>query len=185
MDCSAPARPPAEVVLPGPAESVGAARRHVRAVLTAAGREDWVEAAELAVSEVATNGVLHAHTGITVRVEVRADEALVEVEDGSPALPTQRAGADRAAEDDASTTGRGLALLSALTLARGVRTVPTGKVVWFTVGDAPELDDDALLAAFADEAEWDVEDEVPRGSGRQVVLQAMPAQLWMAAREHH
>ena len=174
-----------ELQLPGTAASARAARRHVRAVLAESGREQWSEAAELAVSEVVTNGVLHAHTAVTLRVEVRDDDALIEVEDGSPTLPTQRSGRDPEHADNASTTGRGLALLSAVTLTRGVRALPTGKVVWFTVGDPPAGEAD-LLGAFDDDddASWDV--PAPRRQvGEQVVLQGMPPTLWMAAREHH
>ncbi len=44
---------------PAPA-SAGAARRLVREVLVQVGREQWRDAAELAVSEIVTNAVLHA-----------------------------------------------------------------------------------------------------------------------------
>ena len=44
-----------------------ASRRHVRRVLEEAGHEQWLDAAQLAVSEVASNAVLHAHTEFEVR----------------------------------------------------------------------------------------------------------------------
>jgi anti-sigma regulatory factor (Ser/Thr protein kinase) len=53
---------------PGDAASAGQRRRFVREVLDEAGRESWSEAASLAVSELVTNAVLHAHTRGGARV---------------------------------------------------------------------------------------------------------------------
>jgi PAS domain S-box-containing protein len=162
------------------AVSVGQARRFLRELLTRAARPDWVDAAELAVSEIVTNAVLHAHTDLVVRVSVLEDLVRVEVHDGNPALPTQRRSAD--AE---RTTGRGLELVVALTRECGIRAEGSGKVVWFTVGDEDEHErsEADLLAA------WDVDGEVevdgPAPESRDVVLRDMPITLWLAAREHH
>ena len=48
--------------------SAGIARRLLRRVLEECGRPQWLDAAELAVSEIVTNGVLHAHTALTLTV---------------------------------------------------------------------------------------------------------------------
>jgi predicted RecB family endonuclease len=58
------------LTLRGEAASSGAARRFVRALLSAADRLEWAEAAELAVSEVVTNAVLHAHSEVEVSAVV-------------------------------------------------------------------------------------------------------------------
>lgn len=173
---------PAELRLQPRAESVGAARRFLRGLLHDAGREEWADAAELAVSEIVTNGVLHAHTELTVRVAVRPDLLEVEVSDGNPALPLQRRG-----QDTEATTGRGLELVAALTRECGVRPESAGKVVWFTLGEASpdhELDEDELLAAWDVDQAWEV--SLPSAGGvTEVVLLGLPSTLWLAAREHH
>lgn len=173
-------RPFAELRLDPKAQSVGAARRFLREVLRESDRERWSDAAELALSEVVTNGVLHAHTELTVRLRVLHDLLEVEVADGNPALPAQRRTADAEA-----TTGRGLELVAALTRECGVRPEPTGKVVWFTVGDdapAQELTEDELLDAWDVDAFWN---PAADAVGVEVVLKGLPTTLWMAAREHH
>lgn len=178
-------RPPAELRLAPRPQSVREARRFLRRLLQEAGRDEWVDSAELALSEVVTNGVLHAHTELTVRVHVRPDSLEVEVEDGNPMLPMQRR--SQATE---STTGRGLELVAALTRDCGVRPGPTGKTVWFLLGGDLERDltADELLAAWESDDAWDVAQPrvpAPAAGVREVVLEAMPTALWMAAREHH
>lgn len=169
------------------AASVREARQFLRSRLVAAGREAWSDAAELALSEVVTNGVLHAHTELLVRVRVDPDAVRVEVADANAALPVQRRG-----HDTDATTGRGLELVAALARDCGVRPEPSGKVVWFEVGDrsspGDELDEEDLLAAWDIDDAWGVEKDQPApdlGELRDVVLLGMPTTLWLAAREHH
>ncbi len=52
----------------GDPSSPSAARRLLRGVLDDCGRADWRDAAELALTELATNVVLHAHSEMTVRI---------------------------------------------------------------------------------------------------------------------
>ena len=153
------------------APSARRARRLLRELLTAQGHEDWVDAAELAVSEVVTNAVLHAHTDIRLTASVSEGELRVEVLDRNPALPSPRG------YDQHATTGRGIDLVSALTTACGVRSLGAeGKVVWFALGDD---DQDHGGLERTGEAEQVSE------RARAVVLRSMPATLWLAAREHH
>lgn len=109
--------------------SVGAARRFVVDRLRSADvAPEVVETAELLVSELVTNAVLHAHTALSLRVFADAG-VRVEVHDQDPRLPRQRR---HSAE---SVTGRGLELVALLATAHGVRPVAgDGKVVWFTIG---------------------------------------------------
>jgi PAS domain S-box-containing protein len=179
--------PVVELRLPAEPASVRAARRHLRGLLVSAHREQWADSAELALSEIATNAVLHAHTDLLLRVHVRDAEVEVEVEDGNPALPAQRRGHDAEA-----TTGRGLELVSALTRDCGVRSGPAGKVVWFTVADdqPAEPSEEELLAGWdAADADWNSGvGPAPQLTGEDlqpVVLLALPTTLWLAAREHH
>ena len=167
--------------------AAGAARRLLQSALADAERERWSDAGVLALSEVVSNAALHAHTRIEVLVEVHDDYLWAEVSDGSALFPQQRQ------YDRQATTGRGMALVSALTDECGVHSLGTaGKIVWFRLGDrgAGSAAEEDLLAG------WDldgVEDAgPPAGSteptaidSQRVVLEGMPLTLWLAARQHH
>ncbi len=158
--------------------SVPAARRFVRDVVLAAGLERWVGDAQLAVSELCTNVVLHAHTPFEVTVQVSSAGVYVQVWDDDPVLPARRV------SDAASTTGRGLELLAAVASSSGVLAVGPAKVVWFCLGmSRPDDAQDVLLDRWRDRLE-DAADE-PAAPAVDVVLRSMPAPLWLAAREHH
>ena len=138
------------VTLPADPASPLAARQMLRAVLDQGGHAVWRDAAELALSELATNAVLHAHTDIIVRISCSTSQLRVEVEDSSPAIPQQRS------YSATSTTGRGLALLAANTREHGITSTLTGTIVWFALNgepaEAPADDVDALLAAWGDDS---------------------------------
>ena len=111
--------------LPGRPSSVGVARRLLRSTDPTLGDAD-VDTAELLVSELVTNAVVHAGTPVDIVVSVVADATLqVEVSDGSGGLPTNRPGTKL------SSRGRGLLLLDALSDCWGVRSTTGGKTVWF------------------------------------------------------
>ena len=86
-------------------------------------------ASELALSELATNAVLHAHTEFEVHVlRSGVDGMRVEVTDRWPGLPLLKSHGDQAA------TGRGLALVVSLADEIGVEPHgDQGKTIWFTV----------------------------------------------------
>lgn len=155
--------------------SAGAARRFLRDVLTTANRDRWRDGGELALSEVVTNAILHAHTEIEVRIEVRDDHAHVEVRDFNPVLPLQRH------YEDEATTGRGMGLVASVALECGVESLgEDGKVTWFRVGDPPEQSVDDLLAAWEMDEAWELQAEASA-----VVLRAIPVTLWLSAQQHH
>jgi anti-sigma regulatory factor (Ser/Thr protein kinase) len=88
----------------------------------------------LAVSELVTNAVLHARTGLAVRIRRLGRGMRLEVEDGSTRLPV--VGADRP-EDLLATrsmTGRGLALVAGTVDRWGADSLPAGKVIWAEIG---------------------------------------------------
>ena len=114
-----------ERLLPPQAASVGEARRIVRELLAAAGRDDLSDVAQLLVSEVVTNALLHAGTDIRLRVALDGPGLRVEVEDGSSHLPVRRRYATT------SGTGRGLLMLEQLVDDWGVARHDQGKSVWF------------------------------------------------------
>jgi anti-sigma regulatory factor (Ser/Thr protein kinase) len=142
---------------PTPAEVAGA-RRFVQQTLGTWGLDALTWTAEQLVSELATNCILHARTAYTIELSRDGEVVRVSVSDGSPAIPRPRR------YDNESTTGRGLRLVESLASRWGVDPADRGKSVWFelpataglTVGswdDEEEVDVDALLAQFSDEAE--------------------------------
>ncbi|WP_405491130.1 ATP-binding protein [Streptomyces sp. NBC_00096] len=82
--------------------------------------------AELCVSELLTNALLHLGEGtpVTLRITGRAARTRVELTDLDPREPVQR----QAGNDEDS--GRGLALLAAVALRWGVHRDGDGKTVW-------------------------------------------------------
>jgi anti-sigma regulatory factor (Ser/Thr protein kinase) len=86
----------------------------------------------LAVSELATNAVLHARTPFVLSVDRRVCLVRVVVSDGSVEKPElQRPSA-------AATTGRGLNLIDHMVDRWGVDIRPDGKDVWFEMSVADE-----------------------------------------------
>ena len=95
------------------------------------GREDLLECAELGVSELVTNALLHASPPLTVRVRGTREHPRVEVRDGStdlPLMPGDRAGEEH---DLLLTFGRGLSIVARCSTAWGVVVEDDGKTVWF------------------------------------------------------
>ena len=120
--------------------SVAMARKMVRDVLTAAQREDLVETAQLLVSEVVTNALVHAGTPIDFHASVGDVGLRVEVSDGSTQAPAPRRYAAMAG------TGRGLRLVQQLVKDWGVQARPNGKTVWFELDSGNHLDEIAIVA---------------------------------------
>ena len=111
-------------------QSVRQARRWVTEVLAGLGRDDLVDAAELGVSELVTNAILHADPPIAVRVGGTRAHPRVEVRDHSQHPPEINA---EMAEDDnlLSTIGRGLGIVALCSTTWGSEVAPDGKTVWF------------------------------------------------------
>lgn len=84
----------------------------------------------LAVSELATNAVLHARTAFVVTVERLSDGVRVSVTDGDPSLPRLREVGPE------SITGRGLAIVRSLSRHLQIDEGRSGKTVWFELGMA-------------------------------------------------
>src|SRR5919107_3712465 len=167
--------------LPPHPSSIGAARRFVRGALVEAGRDELVDDAELAVSEVVTNAVVHAGTRIAVDVVLGPVFVRVEVEDGSPPQPRARRYAATAS------TGRGLGLLDDVAADWGVRPTERGKTVWFEL--APSLPSQAPTRAVDARASDLDEGGSGRSSGERlestrVVLLGAPVLLYDAWRQH-
>jgi PAS domain S-box-containing protein len=101
-------------------------------LLADAGRDDLLEPAQLLVSEVVTNALVHSATPIEVSMAADEQGVLVEIGDGSPNIPRVRDYAPTAS------TGRGLALLDRTADAWGVVPGIRGKTVWFQLSSADD-----------------------------------------------
>ncbi|WP_435771423.1 ATP-binding protein [Nocardioides sp. SYSU DS0651] len=115
---------------PAHPSSVGQARALLREALSEPAHEPLLDDAQLLVSEVVTNALVHAGTPIDLAVSVQGATLRVEVSDGAAHLPVRRDYAAMAG------TGRGLQLLDALGDRWGVDPTHDGKTVWFELGPA-------------------------------------------------
>ena len=162
------------LTLPADPRSVRTARLHISEVLRAAGREDLIDDAVLAVSEIVANVVLHARTACELGIDISESSVRISVRDFSVALPTQRHFSDTA------TTGRGLVLVGRLSASFGIDAMGAdGKVVWFVLdGVSKEFTGDP-------DDEWDLTGVPDAGAGPDVaMLVHVPMTIWLAGLEH-
>lgn len=111
-------------------ESVKQARLWVGDVLARLGRHDLVDAAQLGVSELVTNAILHADPPIIVRMRGTRAHPRVEVRDNSKHPP--EVNFEMTDEDNLlSTIGRGLGIVALYSSTWGSELVADGKTVWF------------------------------------------------------
>ncbi|HEV7825396.1 MAG TPA: ATP-binding protein [Mycobacteriales bacterium] len=152
MDCGTGTVATSAVMLPPEVASTPRARVFVRTALTGVLPADVVSNAELCVSELVTNAVLHAGTPVRVHVGPVPGGIRIQVQDASGAMPL------RVRHSRTAATGRGLALVAAIARSWGVDVRPEGgKTVWCELVAAPAqpTDEEALLAAWDDDVEWD------------------------------
>jgi anti-sigma regulatory factor (Ser/Thr protein kinase) len=83
------------------------------------------DTAELLTSEIVTNAVVHAHSGVRVSVEGVDGGVRISIADSDPLVPAVRRPVDEAEH------GRGLHLVETLADRWGVEPGETGKSVWF------------------------------------------------------
>ncbi len=115
------------VELPEAPESAGTARTFVRRTLEHWQRPENVDDAMLLATELVTNAVVHARSGVQVRLLAFADRIRVEVTDtgaGSLHLRTPH---------DGALSGRGLFMVQELARTWGTSSGEDAKVVWFEV----------------------------------------------------
>jgi anti-sigma regulatory factor (Ser/Thr protein kinase) len=169
----------AELTLDAATESVPVARRFARISL-AGFSHDLVGDVELVVAELVTNAALHGEPPVVMSIAASPEGVRVEVEDGGRALPIE------VVQSSDAMTGRGLTLVAALASSWGVESGRSGKVVWaeFSSGwhrtqspASPEIDRDAILAAWPD----DGGDSAPRYTVR---LPGIPTDFLLAAKTH-
>ena len=117
--------------LPGETLSARRARRFVVAALDALGVSGARDTAELLVSELVTNAVVHGGSGVRVSVESTEGRVRVSVSDESPTVPILR---NPVPEDE---HGRGMFLVATLSSRWGVDPSTPGKCVWFELSTRP------------------------------------------------
>jgi anti-sigma regulatory factor (Ser/Thr protein kinase) len=114
------------------------ARTWARQACSEIGRPDLTECAELGVSELIGNAILHGEPPIRMRLRGTQDHPRIEVSDGSrqpPVLPEPLT--RHPIEDDPLITfGRGLDIVARCASAWGADIDDAGKVVWFVPAPA-------------------------------------------------
>jgi anti-sigma regulatory factor (Ser/Thr protein kinase) len=133
------------LALPASADSVRAARRFVREVLTEWQLDDQLETATLLASELVANAVVHAATPFDVEVCVDLDqgELVVAVTDLDTRRSSIAAMGLRCLPDEPdldAESGRGLLIVARLADRWHVDPAPTGKTVWFALSLDGSLD---------------------------------------------
>ncbi len=139
--------------------------------------DDLAGDAELVVSELVTNATLHGEPPIVVRL-LAGDRIRVEVHDGGRSAPIV------VKRNTEAMTGRGLALVAAVSAEWGVEAAESGgKVVWAELareaapsGQEPDVDLEALLDSWSDED--------PATDVHTVRLGAVSTGLLLAAKSH-
>ncbi|WP_114424112.1 ATP-binding protein [Nocardioides houyundeii] len=139
--------------------AVADARRWVSGLCRELGREDLLDCAELGVSELVTNAILHGEAPISVRVRGTRDHPRIEVSDGSsrpPVMPDPASGDEEDIENFLTTFGRGLSMVSMAANAWGASIERNGKVVWFepasTLQEGGERE--GVIDGLHDDVEW-------------------------------
>jgi anti-sigma regulatory factor (Ser/Thr protein kinase) len=105
---------------------VATARRFVGSVLCEQLDEARLHDVEVLVSEIVTNGVMHAATTMELVVELREGVAHIELVDHGPGEPEIRESAN-------ADGGFGLRIVAAMARRWGVRHGDGAKAVWFEV----------------------------------------------------
>ncbi|MEW1958129.1 SpoIIE family protein phosphatase [Kineococcus sp. NPDC059986] len=125
-DGPAPGTRENRLLLPTDTRAVGAARDWLRSTLDAWQLSATADEAELVVSELVTNALLHtgAPTAVTLRHEIADRLLCVGVEDGSTQHPQPRT------SDDDATGGRGMHIVQLLAQRWWVAPRGDGKTVW-------------------------------------------------------
>lgn len=151
------------------------ARAWVIELLARLGRDDLAESAELGVSELVTNALLHAEPPVRLRLRGTRDHPRIEVLDCSSSLPAS-AGAT-GGEDQLGNGGRGLDLVALFSRAWGSVVDSTGKLVWFEPTSAEPDGEPVVGHHVVNEDTFATEPEV---AGERIAVQLLnfPVQEW-------
>lgn len=161
------------------------ARRWVVGTCHDIGRDDLVECAEIGVSELVTNALMHAESPIQVRVRGTREHPRVEVRDASidvPPLPETTTLQDEA--DLLLTFGRGLSIVARAADAWGVEREEDGKTIWFA--PAPVFAEEGVEGRVTGVvAERVAEPPIPAKDRVEVILRDVPVAAYVAFTHHY
>ena len=178
------------LVLPASPPSVKLARSWVSKILSEIGRDDLVDAAQLGVSELVTNALIHSQPPLSVRVRGTVDHPRIEVVDSSP-VPPQRAPIAPEPEDvddlNVTTYGRGLDLVAMMSSRWGSDLAHDGrsKSVWFEPSGDARLEEHLDGEIFAFDPDLADGPEIIEGDRMPVRLLGVPAALFGELRRFH
>lgn len=169
--------------------SAGEARRWANAVCHEIGRPDLAQSAELAISELVTNALLHATPPISVSLHGTVEHPRFEVSDGSTTPPVphpRKSESDQRAEHDVdhlSTIGRGLKMVAMSSSVWGAYIHDNGKSVWFEpvagFNDTPRFLGDFQESTFSNA------DAAPAADAVDVLLPAFPLDQYVEWLRHY
>lgn len=179
-----PLNRPALALGSGPS-GVQDARRWVVKTCVDIGRPDLVECAEIGVSELVTNAILHGDEPISVRVRGTREHPHIEVMDTSrepPVLP----GSEQLGDDDDDfllTFGRGLDIVGRCSDAWGAEIEEDGKVVWFA--PATELSEEGPTPGVITGADDSVDDSPGAADLVQIEVRDVPLRDFLDFQVHY
>ena len=173
--------------MPASPASVKLARAWVTEILREIGRADLVFAAQLGVSELVTNAILHANPPLTVRVRGTVEHPRIEVTDHTPGplQPDTLTLVD--ADDDPTTFGRGLAMVAMNAQQWGSESDADGigKTVWFEPSTEMHANSDVLDLFHLGDDEGYHEPVRPPADSVGITLLRVPAELFGQLRRYH
>lgn len=180
--------PPQIALAPGP-RSVQDARRWVVGRCRDLGRPELAECAEVGVSELVSNALLHGSSPIQVGMAGTTAHPRVEVRDASTDAP-RIGGAevtllgDHLDDDALLTFGRGLGIVARVSRAWGADIDDDGKVVWFEPAeDVEDVATEGVVTGLAGQAERRRARD--RAGVRTFVLPGVPLRLHVAFVRHY
>ncbi len=178
------------LVLPASPPSVKLARSWVSKILEEIGRNDLVDAAQLGVSELVTNALIHSQPPLSVRVRGTIDHPRIEVVDSSP-VPPQRTAVAPEIEDvddfNLTTFGRGLDLVAMMSKRWGSDLAHDGlsKSVWFEPRGDAHYESHLEGEIFAFDAHHAHGPSLAEGPRMRLELLGVPARLFGEMRRFH
>jgi anti-sigma regulatory factor (Ser/Thr protein kinase) len=127
------------VDLPGTPRAAPEARRFLRRELSDVVTDSVLHDVLLLATELVTNVIMHARTGVHLGVTYDTENVLVTVRDYSDADPAQRARNAQAVNLEES--GRGMAIIATIADDFGWRRLPDqiGKVMWFVISTTTQV----------------------------------------------
>lgn len=163
--------------------SVQTARQWIHEQFSELDRHDLIECAELGISELVTNALLHGQAPIAVRLRGTKEHPRIEVTDGS-SRPPVLTGPPEELDDLLATFGRGMGIVARSSTAWGAAIEPTGKVVWFEPSPHAQEESPPTGEFFTTRLAATPASE-PRGQLLSLRLLGLPVATTLGLQRHH